>query len=58
MIVTEKDVSEKGKLKYKVCNICNKGFEAGQRYEKITTHSHSKLIIHTDCICGKGEVNG
>jgi hypothetical protein len=53
MIVTEKDISDKGSLKYKVCNVCNKEFKTGQSYEKITTHRKSKLIIHTGCI-GKG----
>lgn len=50
MIVTEKDVSEKGKLEHKLCDICNKEFKTGQSYEMITTHRKSKLIIHTNCI--------
>lgn len=50
MIVTENDVSEKGKLTYKLCDVCNKSFKAGQSYEMITTNRKSELIIHTDCI--------
>jgi len=37
------------------CDICEQPFVLGQSFERITTHSHRELIIHTECICGKGE---
>jgi hypothetical protein len=51
MIVTEKDL-EKHPM---ICYSCDKLIEVGQKYEKITTHSKQKILVHTDCICGKGE---
>jgi hypothetical protein len=49
MIVKEDDL-ENNKLSKKYCDLCDKPFEVGQSYEKITTHRKSKLIIHTECI--------
>lgn len=49
MIVTEDDI-EKNKLSQKYCDLCGKSFEVGQSYEKITTHSKQKIIVHTECI--------
>ena len=51
MIVTENDIEKK----MLICYVCNKLLEVGDRYEKITTHSKKKIVIHTDCICRKGE---
>ena len=45
MIVTEKDVE-----KHSTCYICNKILLVGQSYEKITTHSKNKIVVHTECI--------
>ena len=53
MIVTEKDIEKK----VLICYVCDKPLEVGDRYETIKTKRKSKLIIHTDCICGKGESN-
>lgn len=55
MIVSEDDLINTSKLQYKKCHICDKEFQIGQSYEKITTHRKSKLVVHTDCICRKGE---
>lgn len=46
MIVTEKDLEKK----VLTCYVCNKPLEVGESYEKITTHSKKKIIVHTDCI--------
>jgi hypothetical protein len=46
MIVTENDL----KKYIMICHCCNKRMEVGQSYEKITTHSKSKLVLHTECI--------
>ena len=51
MFPTEKEV-DKCLL---VCYCCNKVITAGQSYEKITTHSKRKIVVHTDCICEKGD---
>jgi RNase P subunit RPR2 len=50
MIATEEGL--KDKLVY--CYVCNKPLKVGQSYEKITTHSNNEIVVHTDCICGKG----
>lgn len=50
MIVTEKD-SEK----HSICYVCDKMLLVGQSYENITTHSKTKIVVHSDCISGKGE---
>ena len=46
MIVTEKELEKK----LLICYCCNKPLETGQSYEKITTHSKKKIVVHTDCI--------
>ena len=38
-----------------LCCVCNKPLSVGDTYEKITTSRGSELIVHTDCICEKGE---
>ena len=50
MIVVEDDLEKPTKLKYKYCNLCDKPFEVGQLYEKVTSHSKTKMILHLDCI--------
>ena len=49
MIVTENDLKNY-KIYQPYCDICGKAFKLNESYEKITTHSKRKLIIHTDCI--------
>ena len=50
MVVAESDLENPTKLLGKICNLCDKPFEVGQSYEKITTKRKSKLLIHTECI--------
>ena len=50
MIVTKED-SEK----YSCCYVCDKPLLVGQSYEKVTTHSKRKIVVHTDCIRKGGE---
>ena len=52
MIVTENDIEEK----MLICYTCNKPLNVGDRYEKITTYSKKEIVVHTDCIYGKGEL--
>ena len=53
MIVTENDIEKK----MFICYVCGKLLKVGDSYEKITTYSKKKIVVHTDCICGKGENN-
>lgn len=46
MIATEKEV-EKNLM---TCHVCYEAIKVGESYEKITTHSKKKIIVHTDCI--------
>ena len=50
-IVTENDIEKKMLM----CYVCNKPLEVGDRYETIKTNRKSKIVVHTDCICKKGE---
>lgn len=36
----------------KKCDICDLKFELGDSFERITTHSKRKILLHTDCIKG------
>lgn len=51
MIVNKEDLKKYSMI---ICYICAKPMEVGQSYEKITTHSKQKIVVHTDCICRKG----
>ena len=51
MIVTKEDLENK----FMNCYVCGKLLEVGQSYEKITTHSKRKIVVHTDCIRKGGE---
>lgn len=33
-----------------ICYVCSKPLRAGELYEKITTHSNTEIVVHTDCI--------
>jgi hypothetical protein len=52
MIVNENDLKKYSMI---ICYVCGKPMEVGQSYEKITTHSNAEIVVHTDCICRKGE---